>query len=246
MAQRSFLELVSSKNLIVVPIFNEAWNLPLLFERLGALHSWDVLYINDGSSDSSKELLEAQGSNFIDLAYNIGIGGCVQTGLKYAFEHEYDYAVQLDGDGQHPIEALSELLEEVNSNECDIAIGSRFKRDKKHPVGRTRRLGIRILSSTIKVLTGQTILDPTSGYRLFNRKSISLLSENYPQDYPEPESVVFLLKNGLRICEVPVRMNSREGGISSIHRDGIFYMAKVMLSMIMVVLRPKESSHGSR
>jgi glycosyltransferase involved in cell wall biosynthesis len=238
---------VRKKNLIIIPVFNEAWNLPNLFDSLESIEGdWDVLFINDGSEDESSELLHQSSFNFVDLPYNIGIGGCVQTGLKYALEHSYEHCIQFDGDGQHPLEALEPMLREAQNTKCDLVIGSRFKSDEKHRVGRTRRLGIRILSVAIRMLTQKHILDPTSGFRLFNRRAIELLSENYPQDYPEPESVVYLLKEGMQICEFPVVMNAREGGVSSIQSNGLFYMLKVLLSMIMVVLRPKENPDGQQ
>ena len=234
-------------NLIIIPAYNEAWNLPKLFELLETERDrWDVLFINDGSTDESSELLLSSNYDFIDLPYNIGIGGCVQTGLRYAAQHGYQYCVQFDGDGQHPAVSLDPMLEEARNTSCDLVIGSRFKSMEKHRVGRTRRLGIRILSLTIRLLTRKRILDPTSGFRLFNRRAIELLSETYPQDYPEPESVVYLLRRGLKICEFPVVMRERKGGVSSIQRNGVFYMLKVMLSMIMVVLRPKEDPDGQQ
>jgi glycosyltransferase involved in cell wall biosynthesis len=176
----------------------------------------------------------------LDLPYNLGIGGAVQTGYKFAIGQGYDVAVQVDGDGQHPAEGIPSLLDALASNQSDMAIGSRFVSGRSdYAVPFARLVGIRILSAVISLLARQRITDPTSGFRAVNQSAMQLLAHMYPRDYPEPESIVLLRQEGYSITEVLVQMNQRIGGISSITLlDGLFYVVKVLLAILIDMVKP--------
>lgn len=231
------------KILIIIPVYNEAENIERVIQSLVAENQpWDILVINDDSTDNSSRLAKDTGhATVIDLPFNLGIGGGVQTGFKYARKYGYDYALQFDGDGQHQVEEIYKLLELVQSGQSDVAIGSRFNRKhngfKSSPL---RRVGIKIFEWFSFLLIRQRITDHTSGFRAFNRKAIELLADSYPSDYPEPEAVVLLGKNGFIMKEVFTQMLERQGGVSSISTfRGPYYMTKVLLSMFMASIRSK-------
>ena len=195
----------------------------------------DLLVINDCSRDGTRELLIEAGVPHIDLPLNLGIGGGVQTGYRYALSHGYDAAVQFDGDGQHCAEDMEQLLQPLRDREADMVIGSRFVGSGEgFQSTKMRRAGIRFLSGLIRLCTGQTIHDVTSGYRAVNRKLIELFAEDYAEDYPEPEAIVTALVRGYRVTEVPARMRERRTGESSI-RSGrsLYYMIKVSLAVLI-------------
>ncbi len=233
--------------LIIVPAYNEAKNIAPLIQKLKkADDSWDILVINDGSTDSTSELAKATGkAEVIDLPFNLGIGGCVQTGFKYAKIHNYEFALQFDGDGQHKIEEISKLLTIVKNGEADVAIGSRFA--QKHYGYRSsslRRLGIKIFEITSYLMIRQKITDNTSGFRAYNKKTIKFLSEFYPTDFPEPEIVIMLGINKFKIKEIYTQMQKRQGGVSSISlAQSPYYMIKVLLAMFMASIRAKQIQH---
>jgi glycosyltransferase involved in cell wall biosynthesis len=232
-----------TKTLIIVPAFNEAENIKnVIYDILEQKKNYDILIINDCSADNtSKAARETESCKVIDLPVNLGIGGAVQTGFKYAFENGYEYTVQFDGDGQHKAAEIEKILDPVKEGEADVVIGSRFL--KKEPNFRSsfaRRKGIFILKVVNFILTGQKITDNTSGFRAYNKRAIGFLSHNYPEDYPEPESVVLLGRNGFKIMEVSVSMKERQNGSSSIYGFRIpYYMFKVLLSVIMTGMRRK-------
>lgn len=225
------------KILVIIPAFNEQDNILNTVDKVKKLkikgYSIDYLVINDGSSDKTKNVLEDNNINYIDLLFNLGIGGCVQTGYKYAVDNDYDYALQFDGDGQHNIDYLADLLKETNDN--DLVIGSRFVSElSEFKSTKIRRLGIKFLSNLIYFCTKKRIYDPTSGFRLANKRTIEYFAHHYPVDYPEPDTIVTLLKKGYKVKEVAVKMNERTNGISSINSlKSIYYMIKVSLSIIM-------------
>lgn len=231
------------KTLIIIPVYNEAENIQQVIGALVAeKQPWDILVVNDASTDNSAEIARKTGlAEVISLPFNLGIGGSVQTGFKYARNHRYDIALQFDGDGQHRVEEIFKLLNIVRFGEADVAIGSRFNR--KHDGFRSsplRRMGIKIFEWFSFILIRQRVTDHTSGFRAFNRKAIEFLAENYPSDYPEPEAVVLLGKNGFIMKEVFTQMRERQGGISSISAfKGPYYMIKVLLSMFMASIRSK-------
>jgi len=230
------------KVLIIIPVYNEEASLTKVLREL-QIHcpNCDLLVVNDASTDRSAVVAAETGlATVLQLPYNLGIGGCVQTGFRYAVTHHYDIAVQVDGDGQHNPEDVDRLLAVLHAGGADVVIGSRFNIRAVDGFRSTgmRRLGIRILGFASKILTGQRITDHTSGFRAFNRKAFSLLAHNYPGDYPEPEAIVLLSKQGFRITEIFTQMFERQGGVSSIPlHKGPYYMTKVLLSMCMAALR---------
>ncbi|MBW6459753.1 MAG: glycosyltransferase family 2 protein [Bacteroidales bacterium] len=232
------------KILIIVPAFNEAENISRVIHRLyDENRDWDILVINDASEDNTSRLARDTGkiTAVIDLPFNLGIGGCVQTGFRYARDNGYDITLQFDGDGQHNAEEIRKLLDLVISGEADVAIGSRFS--EKHDGFKSsvyRRIGIRIFEWFSFMLIRQRITDHTSGFRAYNRKAIKFLADYYPSDYPEPEVVILLGRNGFRIRETFTQMHERQGGVSSIPLSkGPYYMIKVMLAMFMSSIRSK-------
>ena len=198
----------------------------------------DVVVVDDGSHDRTAEVAAAHGAHVVRLPFNLGIGGSVQTGFRYAAEHGYDVAVRLDGDGQHDPSQLDRILAPVLAGDVDICVGSRFAGEDGYRSSRSRRIGIRILAKTVSLLTGQRVTDTTSGFQALNRKAISLFAVDYPHDYPEVEATVLLHKHRLRLGEVPVQMRERVAGRSSITAlRSIYYMSKVMLAILIGIFR---------
>ncbi len=235
------------KILIIVPAFNEEENIRGVILKLYSENdAWDILVINDASLDRTSEIArQTRLATVIDLPINLGIGGCVQTGFRYAKNKGYDCALQFDGDGQHSAEEIHKLLEIVLNNEADVAIGSRFRqRHHGFKSSMSRRIGIRIFEWFSWLLIRQRITDHTSGFRAYNRKALKFLADYYPTDYPEPEVIILLGKNGFRIKEIYTQMHERRGGVSSIPiTKGPYYMVKVMLAMFMSSIRSKIYRH---
>ena len=193
----------------------------------------DYIIINDGSTDNTAAICRERGFHTIHLVQNLGIGGAVQTGYLLANRKGYDAAVQFDGDGQHDIHSLSALLEPIMRDECDFVIGSRFLGTGEFRSTQMRRVGIRFLTGMIRLCSGCRLTDPTSGFRAANRRAIAFLSNRYPVDYPEPESIISLSKCMFRIQEAPVNMFERSGGTSSISPwKSVYYMFKVSLAIL--------------
>ena len=223
--------------LVIVPAYNEEGNIGALLEELNQ-YNVDVLVINDCSTDGTVSVCEKHSVNYIDLLINLGIGGAVQTGYQYAAIYDYDIAIQIDGDGQHNPEFISDLILPIVSKKADLVIGSRYIIKEGFQSSLMRRVGIKHFSKIIKLLTKETITDPTSGFRACNKAVIKFFAKNYPSDYPEPETIVTLLRNKLKVVEVPVIMNVRESGVSSINKiKAIYYMIKVTLAIIIDSLR---------
>lgn len=233
--------------LLIIPAFNEQASIIRTVDMIRAASfpaglQVDYLVIDDGSTDMTAQLCREHGVPCVSLVRNLGIGGAVQTGYLYAMEHGYDAAVQFDGDGQHDIASLPALLQPIADETQDFVVGSRFVTPgagyRSTPL---RRIGIRLLSLLTLCVTGRRIWDVTSGYRAANRRTLCYLAENYPADYPEPESLVHLLRHGARVAEVPVNMFARSGGSSSIGslRSG-YYMLKVSLAILCAGLQRKE------
>ena len=205
------------KRLIIIPAYNEAENIVKTVEAIKEkAKGFDYIIINDCSTDRTKNICEENGYNVINLPINLGIGGAVQTGYKYAYNHDYDIAVQVDGDGQHDPLFLGVMAQYLEEHSADMVIGSRFIEKKGFQSSRARRIGIVFFTKLIKIMTGATITDPTSGLRMVGRNVIELFSNDYPRDYPEPESVVAILRRHMKVIEIPVVMKEREGGVSSI------------------------------
>jgi glycosyltransferase involved in cell wall biosynthesis len=227
------------KKLIIIPAFNEEKSIGLVVAKAQAFsEDFDVIVINDCSVDNTENVLVENGTRHITLPVNMGIGGAMQTGYMYAKENGYDFAVQIDGDGQHDPAEVAKLLQTQKKTGADLVIGSRFLGEKSFRSSSLRRFGISVFAVATKMLIGQKISDATSGFRLANKNVIDLYSEYYPSDYPEPEVIVFLKNHGMKIAETPVKMNERQGGKSSITPlKSIYYMVKVIGSMIMQKMR---------
>lgn len=227
------------KRLVIVPAFNEENNIgQVVDDILGAGLSLDVVVIDDGSHDRTSEIARSHGARVITLPFNLGIGGAVQTGLKFAHRHQYDVVIQIDGDGQHVPAEIPLLLAPLQRQEADVSIGSRYLGLHQYYTPVMRRLGILVFSVVNSLLIGQRITDNTSGFRAFNRRAIEFLSPNYPSDYPEPETVVMLGRNGFRLKEVPVKMLQRSAGESSINSvRAVYYMVKVLLAILVDVFK---------
>ena len=230
--------------LIVIPAYNEEANIVSVVDMVKRA-GYDYVVINDGSKDSTAEICQKEGINFVDLKLNLGIGGAVQTGHKYALEHGYDVDVQIDGDGQHDIAYLPKLLEQIESG-ADLVIGSRFLEETEgFQSTALRRVGINWLNGCIRHVCGLRITDATSGFRASGRRAIELFAHDYPVDYPEPESIVLAHNKGLVVKEAPVVMRERQGGTSSINLwKGAYYMVKVTLAVLIEGINSKHEARG--
>lgn len=219
----------------IVPAYNEESSIAAVIDDLKRCCSGiSIVVVNDGSIDETEAVARAAGATVLSLPVNLGIGGAVQTGFIYARSCGCDITLQCDGDGQHPASEIFKLIQPLINGEADVVIGSRFLTEGGFQSSFTRRIGIRLISLTNWILTGQRILDNTSGFRAYNAEATAFLSENYPQDYPEPESMVELIRHGFRIKEVPVEMRARTSGQSSIAMThSAYYITKVLLSNII-------------
>lgn len=224
-----------SKVLLIIPAYNEEESLRSLIEEIKTVCSGvDYLVVNDCSSDDTDSLLSNLGANYITLPYNMGIGGAVQSGYRYAAQNGYDIAIQIDGDGQHDVRFVKDMVKLIEDKQADVVIGSRFIDKEGFQSSQARRIGIRILSVLIRLMCGAKVKDVTSGFRAVNRRFIELFAENYPDDYPEPEVIVTAKLYGAVIKELPVVMRERTTGKSSINlKRSIYYMIKVSLAIII-------------
>lgn len=223
------------KCLIIIPAYNEAGNIEKVVNNLiESYPQFDYIIINDGSTDNTKHICQKKGYHVLNLPINLGIGGAVQTGYLYAKEHEYDAAVQVDGDGQHDVRYLVDMLKILEADEADVVVGSRFIDKEGFQSSAIRRLGICFLSNLAWILSGVRIKDITSGYRVVNSKFINIFSDDYPTDYPEPEAMIIAAVHGGKIKEYPVIMKERVSGNSSINVwKSFYYMIKVTLAMVI-------------
>ena len=223
------------KILVIIPAFNEEGSVGKVVEEVKTcLPRMDMLMVNDGSTDLTSEIANAKGAVVLNLPFNLGIGGAMQAGYKYAYEKDYDIAIQVDGDGQHDPREIPKLLRALEEAKVDVVMGSRFIGDSQYKASVMRRLGSLILSKAISMIVGEKLTDPTSGFRAANRRAIQLFSANYPQDYPEPEAMVLLHQCGLVMKEVPVKINQRYSGESSITKiRSVYYMVKVLLAIFV-------------
>lgn len=224
-----------SKVLIIIPAYNEAGNIEKVVDNLISNYpQYDYVVVNDGSSDATRDVCRKRGYQYLNLSINLGIGGAVQTGYKYAKDKDYDIAVQMDGDGQHDVSYLEKMLPVLESGEADIVIGSRFIDKEGFQSSFLRRAGIKFLSSLIWLCTGQKIRDVTSGFRAVNKRFIDIYSRYYPADYPEPEAIISAIMYRGKIKEIPVVMQERANGDSSINfLRSVYYMIKVTLAILI-------------
>lgn len=229
------------KKIVIIPAYNESAS---IVKTVGDIEKnapeFDYIIINDCSTDNTLQVCKSNGLNVIDLPINLGIGGAVQTGYLYAWDNGYDIAVQFDGDGQHNAKYLEFMAECLVKEHADMVIGSRFIKMEGFQSSVARRIGIKYFTVLIKWLTGKVITDPTSGLRMINREIIGQFANEYPADYPEPESVVAILKKKKKVIEQAVVMNEREEGVSSISfHKSIYYMAKVSLAILIECIRKR-------
>jgi len=228
---------------VIIPAYNEEESITTVVQAIhtagrNASVNYVPVVVNDCSKDSTGKIIDTLDCVALHLPINLGIGGAVQTGIIYAFENGFDYAVQVDGDGQHPAEQIIQLLEACINNKWDVAIGSRFITNEGFQSTFMRRVGISYFEWLLFLLTGQRVKDSTSGMRMMNRRALHLLTAYYPDEYPEPEAIVLYAKNKLLFGEVPVQMNERLGGVSSIRSFGsVYYMFKVTLAIIFSSIR---------
>ena len=235
------LGLKESKILIIIPAYNEEANILNTYKNICEYNKhiknkYDVIVINDGSTDNTEYILKNNGIPHIKLIHNLGIGGAVQTGYKYALENDYDVAIQFDGDGQHDVDYVKDIIDPVISGKYDMCIGSRFikKQSEGFKSSRLRRFGINIISFIIKIKTSTRIYDTTSGFRAVNRNIISLFANDYPTEYPEPISTVRVINAGFKVGEKQAVMHERRGGKSSIGSwKNAYYMINVILSILL-------------
>jgi len=227
--------------LVIVPAYNEAELLPRLIQALrAACAGCDVVVIDDGSTDNTRQVAEGL-ARVVSLPCNLGIGGAVQTGLQIALHEGYELAIQVDGDGQHPPQEVAKLLRAARESGCDLVVGSRFRSAGGFKSTATRRLGIHFFSFLLSAVCRTRVTDPTSGFRVMNRRAIRLLATRYSEDFPEVEALVQVHRAGLRMLEVPVEMAERVAGRSIIGTlKSVIYMLKVPLAILMSLLRRRE------
>ena len=226
--------------LVILPAYNEAESIG---DVITAIRKEDpdygIVVIDDGSNDDTPRVVaQFPGVDLVQLPYNLGIGGAMQTGYKYALRKGYDIAIQCDSDGQHPVDRIKDLVAHVETGDADMIIGSRYVADTSYVPSVSRRVGKSILSRLVDAIIGSGITDTTSGFRAVNRKVIAIFAHDYPDDYPEAEALVILHKHGLKAAEVPVEMRPRQGGFTSIRPPhALYYMVKVALAIFVDVFR---------
>ena len=239
------------RRLAIVPAFNEEVSVGRVIDEIRAFDpGFEIAVVDDGSTDRTAGVAADRGAHVIRLPFNLGIGGAVQTGYRYAFERGFDVAVQVDGDGQHDPAELPKILEPVLAGAADLVVGSRFAAagDEAFRSSAARRVGIRVFAGVVSAIVRQRVTDTTSGFRAVNRKGIALFAADYPHDYPEVEATVMCVRHKLRLQEVPVEMRERSGGRSSITAlRSVYYMAKVLLAIFVGLFRrytvPLEEEH---
>ena len=230
------MNIVPPKNTIVlIPVFNEEANVGPLLQEVGEqLPGVPVCVINDCSQDGTVQKLKAAGCACLNLPCNLGVGGAMQAGFRYAVEQGYEYAIRLDGDGQHPPSECGALIDRMAQGDLDVVVGSRFLADGGYTSSRVRQVGIAGLAAFLSYACRQKITDPTSGFQMVNRAAMAYFAYQYPADYPEPESLALLSRQGYRFAEVPAKFRERQSGKSSIRRWGtLFYMVKVCLALFV-------------
>jgi glycosyltransferase involved in cell wall biosynthesis len=227
------------KSIVIIPAYNEEKSIEKTVEDIRQhAPGFDYVIVNDCSKDNTLEVCIEKGMHVLNLPINLGIGGAVQTGYRYAYQNGYDFAVQFDGDGQHDARFLQEMQDYMIEKKFNMVIGSRFLEKEGFQSSGLRRFGIRYFSALIKLLTGKRITDPTSGMRIVDKEIIEIYAESYPKDYPEPESVVAILNMKKTVGEYPVIMRERTEGTSSISPlKSVYYMVKVTLAILVEMLR---------
>jgi glycosyltransferase involved in cell wall biosynthesis len=228
--------------LIVIPAYNEEEHIADVLREIRESNlSADILVVNDGSADRTSEISKKAGVMVLDLPFNIGYGGAIQTGFRFATEHGYKFVVTLDGDSQHCPSFVNKLMETMEREKADVVIGSRFI-EGSYRMGIFRKIGVRLFSRIAFFYTGMKFTDPTSGFQLLNRRIFSYLSEgdNYPLDYPDANIIISLHKMRFKVVEAPVRMKGKQG--KSMHRGlrPIVYVIRMFLAIIVALLRKED------
>lgn len=232
--------------LFILPCYNEEKALPALLKSLQNVCAQlslktEIVVVNDHSTDQTPNIAREAGISLLDLPVNCGIGAAMQTAFKYAIDKEFDFAMQVDGDGQHPPKEIQKLIQAQQQSNSDVIIGSRFIEKKGYQSSTLRRIGINYLSLVNLLYTNKLVADTTSGFRLYNKKALLKVAENYPDEYPEPQSIIDFHKAGLTVKEVPVLMAERQGGQSSIRNfHQLYYLFKVTISMFFSFIRNKK------
>jgi glycosyltransferase involved in cell wall biosynthesis len=235
-------ELLMKNNIcIIIPCFNEQDNVCEVIEETKQYNQdATILIVNDGSSDNTSEYArQSKKALVLDLPCNLGVGGAVQAGLMFARQNNYEFAIKLDGDLQHPPEFVKTLVAELKNSDNDIIAGSRFIANEGFQSSLKRRLGMSVLRLWAYILTQKIVTDPTSGFRAYNRRAIEFMATHYPSfDYPEPEEIILAHKNTFKFKEIPVKMRARKHGFSTISSSiSFYYMLKVSLAMLIIFLR---------
>lgn len=227
----------------IVPAFNEEEAIASVVNDINTMaqkESWhiDVVVVNDCSKDNTANVISNLQCIALNLPINLGIGGAVQTGFKYALKNGYDYAIQVDGDGQHPASEIPKIVNMAVNKGYDVVIGSRFIENEGFQSSAVRRIGINYFKWLNRLLLGVTVHDSTSGFRLINKKVLAVVADYYPDEYPEPEAIVVYSLKGFKTGEVAVTMQERQGGVSSIGTfASVYYMFKVTLAIIFTFIR---------
>lgn len=228
--------------LIVIPAYNEEATIGDVIQSIKKIKlGMDILVVNDGSSDRTSEIAKTAGAKVIDIPCNIGYGGAIQTGFRFAVDYNYDYVITMDGDGQHKSESIKSLIEVMETKKVDVVIGSRFL-EGNYSMGLARRLGSWIFSWITKLYTGVRISDPTSGFQIYNRRVFTYLSlgDNYPLDYPDVNLIMALHRMNFQLTEAPVKMTVKEGKSMHSGLKPLFYIFRMILAIILVLLYKEE------
>lgn len=233
-----------NRNLVIVPAYNEA---EAIASTIVSIRHWapdfDVLVIDDGSTDATAAHARGAGATVLSMPFNLGIGGAMQSGYIYALEHNYSVAVQVDGDGQHDPQHIHDLLAHLHDlAELNMVTGSRFLDPNidGYRSSASRRVGIRVFALVVSMITGRRVTDPTSGFRMTDRRGIELFARDYPHDYPEVEAILLMHAHRLCSCEIPVEMRPRLTGASAISStQSVYYMAKVLLAVFVGLFRAR-------
>ncbi|HTM58567.1 MAG TPA: glycosyltransferase family 2 protein [Candidatus Udaeobacter sp.] len=236
----SGLTAAAPRILVVMPAHNEAESIGRTLAAIREhLPGAEAVVVNDFSSDATSEVARRSGAHVVDLPWNLGYGGAVQTGFKFALSRGFEYVIQMDADGQHDPASARALLEPVLAGTTDVAIGSRFLGRAEYPIPGLRRAGMRVFSAIVTFVTRRHFSDPTSGFQAMNHRAMTFFArDNYPTDFPDADTIILLSLAGFRVSEVPVTMRARTAG-TSMHSNlsAFYYVSKMTLSILMVLLR---------
>jgi len=231
-----------ANRIIIIPAYNEGGHIAAVIQGIKQYSDADVIVIDDGSEDQTAEKAQGAGAKLIRHPFNMGYGVALQSGYKYAAERDYDYLIQMDGDNQHDPKHIPEFFEKIQALPCDVLIGSRFLGRTDYRIGALKLVAIKFFRNIIRMVTGARITDPTSGYQCLNRKVYTLFThDSFPWDYPDANIIIMLLRMGFKVAEIPVRMvvNHRREGMHRGLGRMVYYLFKVMLSILMAMLRQR-------